>query len=159
MSWNKKVTGYTLIELIIVMALSIIIISLIFMALFLIQKQIESNKEEQVYDQTLLMNIIDHHLYECQDIVLKDQSIFFEYPHATQKIKFSGEMIYLNDIDSLRVNGFIDSVSVDNITGLLKYFHLVIRIGKDDIVLHKKTNFSNSNIMNNKFIDFTYSAN
>jgi hypothetical protein len=136
------------------MVLSAIIVSMIFLALFLIQKQIEANKDENVYDQTLLMNVLDHHLYKCQDIEIKNQTVFFKYPQQTQQILFANDKVLLNKIDTLNVYAQIVNVNYDKDTGLLN--DMQIKIGNEYILLYKKPNFSKSYLLNHKFIDFNY---
>lgn len=153
---NKKINAYTLLELIIVMALSTIIVSLIFMALFLIQKQIQSNKESYIYDQSLLMSVIDHHLFECQHVYIEKQTIHFEYPQKKQTIKFSENVTILNNSDTLPIQAQIIDSKSDPITRLVNSFQLRIKIGNDQLIIYKESNLSNSNILNNKQIDFSY---
>ena len=152
----SKIEGYTLIELLIVMALSIIIISMIFLALFLIQKQIEANKDHEVYDQALFLNILDHHLFECEDVDIVGQTMYFNYAEGAKKISLSEQYVYLSENDSLKINAKVQSVKKDEVTGLLDHFQLAMRIRNEQVLLYKKADFSSAYILNNKYINFEY---
>ena len=151
-----KLKAYTLIELLIVMALSVIIISMISLALFLIQKQIEQNNEDKVYDYIQLMSVIDANLQKGKYVDVTDHQLNFIYDKSSLNIKFLYGKSIINDSDTLNVYSIINAINKDKLSGQLESFELKININNDSINILKRPSYSNSYIINNKVLDLEY---
>lgn len=152
----SKLRGYTLIELMVVMALSIIIISMISLALYLIQKQIEANKETNIYDYCVFNEVLDNHLFFCEQIRIDNQTIQFSYPDLVHTLEFKEEYVILDSTDSLMISGQIVNVENNINNQLIERIDINLELGNKSIIVYKTPNYNNAFLLNHKFIDFGY---
>lgn len=126
------------------------------MALFLVQKQIQHNKESFIYDQSLFMKVLDHHLFECHSIEIDKQTIRFNYPQKKFQIDFTEQGTILNTTDTLQIEARIIDFKVDERSNIVEHFNMEMHIRNQALTLLKKPAYSNAKKINSQFIDFSF---